>query len=78
MAGYENFVPQCSGVVDGISYVLLTQDDSELHFKGHPDYVIYYEGDLVATRILVVMGEVQSTNNPAIQNAICAIIMLPC
>ena len=47
MARYENFVPQSSGVVDGVSYVLVAQDGSELHFKGYLDY----EGDLVATRI---------------------------
>ena len=48
MAGYEKFVPQSSGMVDGVSYVLLAQDGSELHFKGYLDY----EGDLVVTRIL--------------------------
>ena len=43
MAGYKNFIPQSSGVVDGVSFILLAQDGSELHFKGHLDY----KGDLV-------------------------------
>ena len=76
MAGYESFVPQCSGVEDGVSYVLMA-NSSELHFKGHPDYVVYDEREMVATRILIVMGEIQSTNNPQLQNAIYAVGCLP-
>ena len=73
LMGEDNFVVQVSGMLDGVSYVLLSEDGSEHHFRGYLDFVLHYEGDIVANRILVVMGEMQSTNSPAVQNAICAV-----
>ena len=51
--------------MDGVSYVLWA-DDTEYNFRGFPDFTI-------ANRILIIMGEVQSTRDAATQNAIYAV-----
>ena len=70
--GKSNFVAQRSGLVDSVSYVLMA-DDSEHMFRGYPNFAIHYESSTMANRILVLMGEVQSTRDPATQNAIYAV-----
>ena len=35
-----------------------------------PDFTVHYESDTIANRILIVMGEVQSSRNSATQNAV--------
>lgn len=70
--GKSNFVAQRSGVQDGVSYVLLANEE-EFMFRGYPDFAVRYESETIANRILVVMGEIQSTRDPATQNAIYAI-----
>ena len=70
--GKSNFVAQRSGLVDSVSYVLMA-DDSQHMFRGYPDFAIHYESTTMANRILVLMGEIQSTRDPATQNAIYAV-----
>ena len=70
--GKSNFVAQRSGLVDSVSYVLMA-DDSEHMFRGYPNFAIHYESTTMANRILVLMGELQSTGDPATQNAIYAV-----
>ena len=52
----------------GVSYVLLRKE-TRASFQGRPDYVIHKE-DVGVGRIIVGMGEIQSTRNPAVQNSI--------
>ena len=73
LMGHYNYVVQTSGTVDGVSYILWKEGGEEYRFRGYPDFTLYSKGEQVANRILVVMGEVQSTNEPAVQNAIYAI-----
>ena len=73
--GRTDFVAQRSGFMDGVSYVLM-YDDTEYTFKGYPDFTVHFESDTNSNRILVVMGEVQSTREPATQNAIYAVCTL--
>lgn len=70
--GKPNFVVQKSGSLDGVNYVLWS-NDTEYWFRGYPDFSIHYESDTIADRILVIMGEIQSTRDPATQNAIYAV-----
>ena len=44
---------------------MLMVDEDEFMFKGYPDFAVHYECDKIANRILIVMGEVQSTRDPA-------------
>ena len=71
--GHDNYVVQTSETVDGVSYILWKEGGEEYRFRGYPDFTLYYKGEQVANRILVVMGEVQSTNEPAVQNVIYAV-----
>ena len=52
----------------GVSYILL-REGIRSSFRGRPDYVIHKE-DVGVGRIIVGMGEIQSTRNPAVQNSI--------
>ena len=70
--GKKNFVVQKSGSLDGVNYVLWV-DYQEHNFRGFPDFSVHFESDTIANRILVVMGEVQSTRDAAMQNAIYAV-----
>lgn len=71
--GHRNLVVQQSGYVDGVSYVLWCEEGE----FNYPDFSVHREGDFMANRILVVMGEVQLTKEPSIQNAIYAVGNLP-
>ena len=51
-----------------MSYTLL-QEWVGTSFRGRPDYVLRKE-NMEVGRILVAMGEIQSTQNPAVQNSI--------
>ena len=51
-----------------------SSNQAQIHtpFRGYPDCIIYKD-NVGAGRILVVAGEIQSTNHPDVQNFIDAI-----
>ena len=57
-----------TGRLDEVSYVLL-KNNVRYHFKGVPDYVVNKDA-AGADAIIVACGEVQSTNQADVQNAI--------
>ena len=65
------FKPVRSGQDHEVSYVLLCEK-KKYRFRGCPDFVVYKD-DVGAGRILVATGEIQSTSNSAVQNAIYAV-----
>ena len=58
--GKSNFVAQRSDLVDSVSYMLLASH----MFRGYPDFAIHYESTTMASRLFVLMGEVQLTQPP--------------
>ena len=69
--GMGRFKAERSGGDFGVSYLLMC-DNKRYCFRGFPDFIIHKE-DIGAGRILVCTGEIQSTNNPALQNSIYGI-----
>ena len=62
------FKAEKSGHDFGVSYTLLCEQ-KKYSFRGYPDFIVHKD-DIGAGRILVATGEIQSTNNPAVQNSI--------
>ena len=48
---------------------MLLAEEEEYMFRGDPDFAIHYESETIANRILVVMREIQSTQDPATQTS---------
>ena len=71
--GLSTLKPERSGGEFGVSYTLEC-DGSKYVFRGHPDFVV--QKDVGAGRILVATGELQSTNQPHLQNSIYGVASL--
>ena len=66
--GMLNFRAERNGMDFAVSYVLLF-NNQRYSFRGVPDFIVHKK-DVGAGRILVMTGEIQSTNHPAVQNSI--------
>ena len=66
--GMPSFKAERRGHDCGVSYILLSQM-KKYAFRGYPDFIVHEE-DVGAGRILVATGEIQSTQNPDVQNAV--------
>ena len=71
LMGMPRFKAERSGHDYGVSYVLLFQR-KKYAFRGYPDFIVHEE-DVGAGRMLVATGEIQSTQNPDVQNSIYAV-----